>query len=135
MLIKAEVSRREPRTYALTSAGREVGALRAGTLILRGYDSLAAARAAADVAAARLVDWYQERWGTALLMPLDEYVDAELAVYAGETVVGRLLRPGDDDGCTSSYGVELRIPDHLWVATGLGLAQRIYTALNEQVAT
>lgn len=134
MVIKAEVSRREPREYALTAGDQEVGALRAGALVLGGYESLEAARAAADAAVPGLIKWYEERWRTLQPTALDTAVDSDMAVFASGTLVGQLLRPGDDAG-VAAYGFKLRIPDHLWVATGLGLAQRIYTALGEQIAS
>jgi hypothetical protein len=139
-LIKAVVSQRAPREYALTVAGRQVGALRAGTLRFHGYDSAESAREAATRAGETLNRWYRERWHSTEPVALESPVDAERSVRAGELVVGRLLdptetaHPGDAGDAAPTHGFELRIPDHLWVATGLGLAQRIWTALTEEVA-
>lgn len=126
-MVKAEVSRREPREYALTEDGRRIGALRAGTLSFVGFPSREEAREAADVAAGVLGGWFHDRWRTRQLPTVDWPIDGDAAVHAGATIVGRVL-VGDD----GAYGFELRIPDHLWVATGLGLAQRIRTALAER---
>jgi hypothetical protein len=139
-LVKATASTRSPREYALTVAGREVGALRAGTLRFHGYDSAESAHDAALRAGESLAGWYRERWHSTEPVAFDATVDPARAVRAGELVVGRLLAPGDridaHDAASvvPSHGFELRVPDHLWVATGLGLAQRIWTALTEEVA-
>lgn len=130
-LVKAEVSSREPREYALVVNGRRVGALRAGALAFHDFASPDAARDAAVVAAMVLGEWYRDRWRTAEELPADWPVAEDAAVHAGGTLVGRLLHPNGESG---RHGFELRIPDHLWVATGLGLAQRIHSALAGELA-
>ena len=130
--MKAIQSRQMPREYALTSGGRAIGVLRPRAIVFGALDSLEDARAAAGKAAAALGQWCHERGhvGPPAIQP--EPTELELIVFSGETPVGRLLRPGNDPA-VEAHGFTLEIPP-VWVATGLGLAQRIYLSFAQPVA-
>ena len=49
-------------------------------------------------------------------------------------VVGRLFKALDRPANGDAGGFELRIPNAIWIATGVQLAQRIYTALHHAAA-
>ena len=131
MIISARVSRRDHSSYVLHVRTKPVGWLRTGALGICGFDDEEQARRASATAARTLEQWYQARWRSATPIPWDDEGQGD-GVLAGRTVVGRVVSPcpiPDADGDT--HGFELRVPDQLWVATGLELAQRIFTALDE----
>src|SRR5689334_20757149 len=131
MIINAKTSRENPRSYALWSDGREVGWLRAGAIGFSSLPHSLGARHAAQLAARTLADWYRIRWRQSTPVAWVDDVAPELQVTVNGIVVGRLFtgagRPADGD----ASGFELRIPDGIWIATGVELAQRIYSALHE----
>ena len=132
MIISARVSRRDHSSYVLHVRSRPVGWLRTGALGICGFDDDEQARDAAGVAARTLEQWYRARWRSATPMPWPAEPAPGDPVTSGGTVVGRLVSPcpvPDAEGET--HGFELRVPDQLWVATGVELAQRICTALDE----
>ena len=135
MIINAKVSKENPRSYALWSNGVEVGWLRLGTLgFCRLPDSLGARRAA-QLAAEALAEWYRVRWQQSAPDPWPGPVAPEFQVTVNGLVVGRLFKPLERSLNGDAGGFELRIPNTMWIATGVQLAQRIYTALHQVTPT
>ena len=131
MIISARVSRRDHSSYVLHVRAKPVGWLRTGGLGICGFDDEDHARRAAVRAALALEQWYRARWRSATPIPWSTVAPAD-SVSSGETVVGRVVSPCPiPDGDGETHGFELRVPDQLWVATGVELAQRIWIALDE----
>jgi hypothetical protein len=130
MIINARPSRRAPGEYTLHVAGRQVGLLRTGALVFCGYETPDDAQAAAGPAAESLAGWHAER---------EQVNPAERARREGGPAAGEAAAPGsawrllhqEEDPSVKDHGFELPIPAHLWVATTLGLAQRIWLAMAE----
>ena len=130
MIINAKMSRENPRSYALWSDGWEVGWLRAGTIGFCRLPNSLGARHAGQVAAEKLAEWYRVRWQQRAPIAWVGPVAPELQVTVNGLVVGRLFRAFDSPANGDAGGFELRIPNDVWIATSVELAQRIYTALH-----
>ena len=132
MIVSARVSRRDHSTYVLRVRATPVGWLRTGAIGFCGFGDADDARRAALTAASVLDQWFRARWKSAAPLAWNAAAAVEDEVATGGTVVGRVVSPcriPDQDG--ESHGFELRVPDELWVATGVELAQRIWVALGE----
>ena len=131
MIVSARVSRRDHSMYVLRVRTTPVGWLRTGAIGLCGFDDAEHARRAAETAAFTLEQWYRGRWRSATPIAWTSGAAPDERVAAGETVVGRVVSPCTiPDHDAESHGFELRVPDELWVATGVELAQRIWLALD-----
>jgi hypothetical protein len=130
MIINAKVSRENPRGYALWSEGWEVGWLRSGIVGFCRLPAAVGVRHAAEVAADTLAEWYRVRWQQSAPVAWAGPVAPELQVTVNGLVVGRLFKSLERPALGDAGGFELRIPHNIWIATGVELAQRIYTALH-----
>lgn len=133
MVVHVKVAKRPGTGYVLVSRGAEVGWLQLGRLGFGGFRDLDTARRAAAVAVEVLRDWYRTRWRTGAMMPWPEPVDRALQITDRGSVVGRLLSETTAFDATpiEPPALELRVPSEMWVATGVELAQRIWSALHE----
>jgi len=132
MVVHVKVAKRPGTGYVLVSRSAEVGWLQLGRLGFGGFRDLDTARRAAAVAVEVLRDWYRTRWRTGAMMPWPEPVERALQITEQASVVGRLLNESMTLGSMAELpGFELRVPSEMWVATGVELAQRIWSALHE----
>ena len=130
MIINAKTSRENPRSYALWSDGSEVGWLRAGAIGFSRLPDSVGVRHGAQLAAETLAEWYRVRWQQSAPVAWVGPVAPEVQVTVNGIVVGRLLRAPEWPADGDAGGFELRIPNNIWIATGIQLAQRIHTALH-----
>ena len=135
MVISTRVSPHDPSCYVLVHGQRPIGWLRMGALGFCGFADRAEARRSARAATAALCLWYRERWRTTVPLPWLTAVAAGEHVEAEGVIVGRLLaRHAAPEEDVESAAFELRVPEVLWVATALGLAQRLWLAMREEGA-
>jgi hypothetical protein len=107
-----------------------VGWLRVGTLGFCRLPGSLGTRHAAQIAAEKLAEWYRVRWQQSTPDAWVGPVAPELQVTVNGLVVGRLFRSFERPAAGDPGGFELRIPDRIWIATSVQLAQQIYTALH-----
>lgn len=126
-----KLARRDAVSHALLRGAAPVGWIRVGAIGFEGFADRVQARAASDIAASLLAEWYRVRTRTAPaawpgVVPPDDRIE-----IAG-LVVGRVVPPiAAQEGGADSYAVELSVPAGTWLALLLQLAQRVYLAMTD----
>ena len=126
-----KIARRADGEHALVVGGREIGRLMPRSISFGGYLETADALGAARVAYAALRRWFAEdRRRRHAYLPSDATTGVTLGangrLLAGGEPIGRIVRHEEGD---LAIAFELWLPEALWHAVAIGLAQRVHEAL------